>query len=196
MKSTFISAIGLLLAVSTSAIAGDIDASKVGKKKQTPQGLYLSVKETYKMVSDQSDKLLFIDVRTPAEVEFVGAPENIDSNIPYMLNDFTAWDDSKKRFKKVPNSNFTIAIEDALTAKGLGKDDKIILMCRSGSRSAKAANLLYQAGYKNVYSVVEGFEGDKSKLAENKGQRTVNGWKNAGLPWTYKHDAKKMYLEL
>ena len=69
-------------------------------------------------------------------------------------------------------------------------------MCRSGSRSAKAANLLYQAGYKNVYSVIEGFEGDKSKIAETKGQRVVNGWKNAGLPWTYKHEEDKMFLEL
>ena len=101
-----------------------------------------------------------------------------------------------KRFKKVPNSNFTVAIKEALDAKGLNHADKIVLMCRSGSRSAKAANLLHQAGYENVYSVVEGFEGDKAKEGKFKGQRVVNGWKNSDLPWTYKHDEDKMYLEL
>jgi hypothetical protein len=33
-----------------------------------------------------------------------------------------------------------------------------------------------------LYSVVDGFEGDKSKA----GLRVVNGWKNAGGAWTYK----------
>lgn len=196
MKSIYAIALSALLVVSNLSFAGDIDAAKLKKKKQTPQGLYLSVKETYKMVSAQANKLLFIDVRTPAEVEFIGAPKSIDANIPYMLNDFSEWDAKKNRFKKVPNSNFTVAIQDALQAKGLAKADKIVLICRSGSRSAKAANLLYQAGYRNVYSVVEGFEGDKSKQGNSKGQRVINGWKNAGLPWTYKHDEDKMYIDL
>jgi rhodanese-related sulfurtransferase len=58
-------------------------------------------------------------------------------------------------------------------------------MCRSGTRSAKAANVLYDLGYENVYSVVDGFEGDTSKEGPAAGHRTVNGWKNAGLAWTY-----------
>ena len=33
-----------------------------------------------------------------------------------------------------------------------------------------------------AYTVVDGFEGDKSA----EGKRTVNGWKNAGGEWTYK----------
>ena len=187
---------GLMLMMSATAFAGDVDPTQLSKKKLTPQGLYLTAQETHKMVSAESDNILFIDVRTPSEVEFVGAPKSIDANIPYVLNDFTEWDEKKKRFKKVPNSNFTVLLEDALNAKGLNKEDKIVLMCRSGSRSAKAANLLHQAGYNNVYSVIEGFEGDSSKVADTKGQRTVNGWKNSGLPWTYKHEEDKMYLEL
>ena len=185
-----------LLAMSSLAMAGDVDPAKLSKKKLTPQGLYLTAAETHKMVTADAKKILFVDVRTPSEVEFVGAPKSIDTNIPYMLNDFTEWNAKKSRFKKVPNSNFTVLLEEALEAKGLSKEDKIVLMCRSGSRSAKAANLLYQAGYKNVYSVIEGFEGDKSKIAATKGQRVVNGWKNAGLPWTYKHEEDKMFLEL
>ena len=75
--------------------------------------------------------------------------------------------------------------------KGLGKNDVIILMCRSGDRSSRAINQqLADSGYTQVYSVVDGFEGDMSK----EGRRTVNGWKNAGLPWTYKMDRSKIYL--
>jgi len=77
---------------------------------------------------------------------------------------------------------------------GLGKDTTIILMCRSGDRSAKAQDLLIQSGYTKVYGVVEGFEGDMAKDGPNTGRRAVNGWKNAGLPWTYKLDKAKMYF--
>lgn len=65
-------------------------------------------------------------------------------------------------------------------------------MCRSGSRSAKAANLLDQMGYKNVYTILDGFEGDKAKSGPNKGHRVVNGWKNSPLPWSYKLAKGKM----
>jgi rhodanese-related sulfurtransferase len=63
-------------------------------------------------------------------------------------------------------------------------------MCRSGDRSARAANLLIDAGFTNVWNQIEGFEGDMSK----DGRRTVNGWKNAGLPWTYKLDKSKLAM--
>ena len=42
--------------------------------------------------------------------------------------------------------------------------------------------------------IAEGFEGDAAKDGPKAGQRTVNGWKNAGLPWTYKLDKAKMYF--
>jgi rhodanese-related sulfurtransferase len=83
-----------------------------------------------------------------------------------------------------------------LTAKtNMDKTSTIILMCRSGDRSARAADLLGKAGYTNVYSVVDGFEGDIAKEGDHKGQRAVNGWKNAGLPWTYDLTKSKMYVE-
>jgi rhodanese-related sulfurtransferase len=51
------------------------------------------------------------------------------------------------------------------------------------------------AGFKNVYSVVDGFEGDKAKDGPQKGERVVNGWKNKGQPWGYKLDKAKLTLE-
>ncbi|MFK5894301.1 MAG: rhodanese-like domain-containing protein [Pseudomonadota bacterium] len=109
--------------------------------------------------------------------------------------DVESWNEKKHKFNMAPNSNFSIAFADAIKAKGLSKKSKIIVMCRSGSRSAKAANLLNGLGYKNVYSIVDGFEGDKAKTGLSKGQRTVNGWKNSHLPWSYKLAQAKMYFE-
>jgi hypothetical protein len=54
--------------------------------------------------------------------------------------------------------------------------------------------MLAGTGYTKVYSVVDGYEGDKAKDGPHKGQRTVNGWKNSGLPWTYSLDKDYMYL--
>lgn len=51
------------------------------------------------------------------------------------------------------------------------------------------------AGYPNVYTVTDGFEGDKIKQGPRKGERVVNGWKNSGLPWSYKLTKDAMYWE-
>jgi rhodanese-related sulfurtransferase len=69
-------------------------------------------------------------------------------------------------------------------------------MCRSGGRSAYAVNLLAKTGFKNVYSIVDGFEGDKLDIEGSyyKGKRLVNGWKNSGAPWTYQLDSELLYL--
>lgn len=186
--------ISLLTVAFTNAFA-EVDASKLAKKKLTPQGKYLTAKETYDVVKNEGNEVLFIDVRTQAEVEFVGMTHMIDANIPYMVQDIDSWNEKKKKFNMEPNSNFSIVFDDVIKAKGLNKDSKIIVMCRSGSRSAKAANLLNSLGYKNVYSVVDGFEGDKAKSGPNKGHRAVNGWKNSDLPWSYKLAKNKMYFE-
>lgn len=173
----------------------DVDVSQLAKKKQTPQGKYLTAKDTYEVLQNDANNILFIDVRTRSEVAFVGMTHLVDANIPYMVSDIDGWNEKKSQFDMMPNSNFSIAFKDALQSKGLNKDSKIIVMCRSGSRSAKAANLLDQMGYKNVYTVVDGFEGDKAKSGPNKGHRVVNGWKNSDLPWSYKLAKGKMYFE-
>ncbi len=182
-----------LLLMAQGAFA--VDAASVSEKKRTPQGLYLSAPEAHQMVTGDPATVLFVDVRTRPEVEFVGMTDLVDANIPYMFNNVAEWDEKKKNFGKAVNSGFLLAIEAQLKKKGLSKESPIVLMCRSGSRSAKAANLLAQSGYKNVYSVVDGFEGDKAKDGPEKGHRMVNGWKNAGLPWGYSLDRQKMYME-
>ena len=55
-----------------------------------------------------------------------------------------------------------------------------MFICRSGGRSHKAAEAAAQAGFLECYNILEGFEGDRDKITQ---QRNINGWKKAGLPW-------------
>ena len=181
-----------LLMVSTSAYA--FDPAAVPTQKRTKLGQYLSAQEAAQFVDQKASKILFLDVRTTAEVTFVGMPTKADASIPYMKEpDFPVWDAQKATFKLEPNPDFLNEVRRKLGAKGLGPSDAVVLICRSGDRSAAAANLLAEAGFKNVYSVVDGFEGDLATEGPKAGQRAVNGWKNAGLPWSYRLDRTKMY---
>lgn len=177
-----------LLAAGTSGYAA---APDIPKEKQTKLGKYLTAREAHEALQIDRTRTLFVDTRTRAEVAFLGLPSEVDANVPYVdVSEFWEWDDKMGRFKMEPNQNFGRAVESLLQAKGLSKSDRVILMCRSGDRSARAANLLADLGYTNVWTIIDGFEGDLSK----DGRRDVNGWKNAGLPWTYKLEKAKMYL--
>ena len=180
-----------LVGLSTAAHAGEWDS--LPKKKQSTLGLYMHPKEAYQYIYEHPGKVLFIDVRTKEETEFLGMPTVADANVPYLVNsDWFEWNDGAKNFKLVPNNNFAAEVERRLKEKGLTKNDTVILMCRSGDRSAMGADLLAKLGYTKVYTVTEGFEGDFSEAGPN-ARRTVNGWKNDGLPWSYQLDKKKMY---
>jgi rhodanese-related sulfurtransferase len=162
-------------------------------KKQTPQGLYLTASEVPAFIKKHKNTL-FVDVRTPAEVEYVGYSYLMDNNIPVHFVNFKKWNKKKKRFSDSPlNKHFVSDVKKALKAKGLTKSDNIIMMCRSGSRSAYATKKMFKAGYKNVYTVVDGFEGGKDKKYH---QRTVDGWKLTAPKntWGYKLVKSKMYI--
>ncbi len=184
--------LSLMSMYSASVLAGDW--SNLSKKNQTRLGLYMTAEDAYKHTMGNMDKTLFVDIRTPSELNYLGVVTVMDAHVPLVFMDSTAWNDKKHRYKRAKNNNFVSDIDAALKKKGLGKDDTVILMCRSGSRSAQAANMLADAGYTKVYNVVDGYEGSKAKDEPNKGKRTVNGWKNSGLPWTYTLDRDYMYF--
>jgi len=180
-----------LLFVMSFINAYAVDKKDIPEYKQTRAERYLTSKEAYEEIQVEEHKILFLDVRTRAEVEVVGMPTVADANVPYMLMaEPMTWNDDWGSFKMVRNQNFLAAVKERLEEKGLTRDDKVFLMCRSGGRSASAADLLSEAGFTNVFSVVDGYEGDKAK----NGKRTLSGWKNSDLPWSYKLDKKKMYL--
>lgn len=163
--------------------------------RQTSWNLYLDSREAYDMKTKQGDKVLFIDVRDPIEIMFTGFTDVVDANIPFQMADRSRWSDKKPVYLMANNPSFETEIAATLARRGLDKNTPVILMCRSGGeRGAPSARALEGKGYQSVYVVVDGFEGDTVKSGERKNWRTVNGWKNAGLPWSYALNQDKMYL--
>jgi len=162
-----------------------ITKDQVPANKQTQSNHYLTAKEAYKTIEQHSQEVLFVDVRTRAEVEFVGSPDLVDALVPYLENNLSAWNHNAQRYQKTINEQFARQLAVELRNNGLNKQSPVIFICRSGGRSAQAASLATQLGYTQAYSVVDGFEGDTAKNGLAKGQRVINGWKNSQLPWTY-----------
>lgn len=154
--------------------------------KRTRLGLYFDAVMAHAAVSENRAKVLFIDVRTPEELETVGVPTMIDANVPFMhYVTPLAWNVGTASFRRALNPWFVSAVDTRLAAKRLTRSDIVVLICRSGDRSARAADLLAEAGYRRVYSVVDGFEGDAAPGGPLAGQRAINGWKVSRLPWRY-----------
>ena len=174
-----------------------VDKSSVREKWHTPYDLYLSAREAYEMKTSRPDEVLFIDVRTRAEVRYVGIADPIDANIPYRF-DSLEWrarsDGVRGTYRRPLNTDFADAVDNALRARGLDKTSPVIIMCTSSSRAPHAAQALHEAGFDEVYTQVEGFEGIKATSGPDKGRRVVAGWKHEGLPWGYELVASKMYF--
>jgi len=198
LKHLFIAA---AIAASHTAWASDwpansTDWSKLPEVKVSKAGLYLTPRQAHEMKQATPQKVALFDVRTRAEAMYVGMATPVDALVPYVEHQelMTDWDERRGMYKLEPNQDFVPEIERRLQAMGLGKTDLIVLICRSGDRSSKAADRLLQAGYTQVYSVTEGFEGDTARDGAHKGQRVVNGWKNAALPWGYRLEKTKAYF--
>ena len=54
-----------------------------------------------------------------------------------------------------PNPDFLSQVKEVAQST-----DTILVMCRSGGRSAMAVNQLAEAGFRNVYNITDGMEGD------------------------------------
>ena len=154
--------------------------SQVPEKKQTTLGLYVTSQEAYAMWKDKPESIHVIDVRTPEEYVFIGHPE-MAANIPIGFVE-QKWDAKEDDFVLTPNPDFIERVRSLYSP-----NDTLLVMCRSGNRSAVAANFLAKAGFTNVYNIIDGMEGDKVKDPDSAyhGKRMQNGWKNSGSPWTY-----------
>ncbi|WP_068117922.1 rhodanese-like domain-containing protein [Tropicimonas marinistellae] len=149
---------------------GMATASDLPPSKQSSLGLYLSSREAAGLLSAEPSALM-IDVRTPEEIDETGIAEDVDALIPLALLNGS----NGLAF----NPDFYPGFLRLVSERNIATDTPIVLICRSGNRSAQAVNALASLGFTRVYTVTDGFEGDRAK----DGRRTVNGWKNAGLPW-------------
>ncbi len=122
-----------------------------------------SLKPTDAWLLVEQGHAILVDVRTNEERKFVGyVPESI--HIACATG--TAFNRNPRFLKELDSK--------------VGKDKIILLLCRSGKRSALAATAAFSAGFAQVYNVLEGFEGD---LNTHKQRNSTNGWRLHQLPW-------------
>lgn len=133
--------------------------------------IHLNPKAAYEFLQTHATSLL-IDIRSSMEYLFVG--HAIGSvHIPWI--DEPDW---------TVDPNFAQVVEKTLANRFKAVDTKqeahVVLICRSGKRTLDAADVLLKAGFRQVYHVEEGFEGEKD---EHQHRSTVGGWRFHGLPW-------------
>jgi rhodanese-related sulfurtransferase len=142
-----------------SAEIFDSAATRARDKGAAMAGL-LTPREAWTLLEQGAIDL--VDTRTRAERDLIGY---VPGSIAIEWYDYPG---------KVRNARFV----DELRAK-VAPERPVAFLCRSGVRSHHAAALATANGYAHAYNVIEGFEGDKNA----QGQRRVNGWQVAGLPW-------------
>lgn len=111
----------------------------------------------------QAGAPLLVDVRSAEERKFVG-------HVPGSLH--VAWASGTALTR---NPRFVRELEAKVR-----KHETVLLLCRSGKRSALAAEAAAKAGFASVFNVLEGFEGELDD-AQHRGGR--DGWRFHDLPW-------------
>ncbi len=129
---------------------------------------YISPMPVKRVDPDDAAELLsqgwtYVDVRSVAEFDR-GHPAGA-YNVP--MHDFVPGQGLK------PNPKFLDDFQGRF-----GCDDKLVVGCKSGGRSAQAAKMLAEAGYTSVVDMRGGFLGETNA----QGETTCAGWEARGLP--------------
>jgi len=163
--------------------------SSLPAAKQTVLGLYVTARDAYERCLAEPDAVKLIDVRTPEEHLFVGHTP-LAWKIPAFAQTYV-WDAAKGKFPMTLLPDFVARVKQVAAP-----DDTLLVMCRSGGRSAFAVNLLAEAGFRDVHNVIDGMEGDRVDDPGSvfHGKPLRNGWKNSGCPWTYAPAPERMVL--
>jgi len=174
--------------MTTVEIRTSYSTHQVLQEKLTSLGLYVTALEAYEMWKADPERIKVLDVRTFEEYVLIGHAE-MAVNVPLAFPSYK-WDAAKGNYSVVVNADFISHVKERF-----GPDDTILVMCRSGGRSAMAVNALAKAGFTKVHNIIDGFEGDKVEDPESvyHGMRMRNGWKNSA-PWTYRLDPKLAWL--
>ncbi|MCY4756417.1 rhodanese-like domain-containing protein [Pelomonas aquatica] len=115
----------------------------------------------------QAGRAVLVDVRSAEERHFVG-------HVPGSLH--VAWATGTALNR---NPRFVKELEAKVGPKS-GNELPVLLLCRSGKRSALAAEAAAKAGLANVFNIQEGFEGDSD---DHQQRGHFNGWRFHSLPW-------------
>lgn len=133
----------------------------------------IGVAEVWDRLRNDSGSVL-IDVRTRAEWAFVGLPDLTQIGKQPVLVEWQTFPDNRE------DSRFVEKLSSTLKDMGATQDAQLFFICRSGSRSRRAAQTMMAAGYASCINVADGFEGP---LDTDHRRGRTGGWKAAGLPW-------------
>jgi rhodanese-related sulfurtransferase len=133
----------------------------------------VGVAEVWDRLRNDPNSVL-VDVRTRAEWAFVGIPDLTAANKQPVLVEWQTFPDNRE------DPRFGERLVAALKDMGTQTDAEIFFICRSGSRSKRAAQTMTAAGYLHCHNVADGFEGP---LDADHRRGRLGGWKAAGLPW-------------
>lgn len=129
----------------------------------------ITPQQAWDILRDNPNAVL-VDVRTEAEWRFVGVPDTTSIERPTVLIEWVDGNGTR-------NGAFTEQLGKAL--EGRDPEAPVVFLCRSGQRSANAANVATGLGIEPSYNVLEGFEGP----LDAEGHRGGAGWRALGLPW-------------
>lgn len=156
----------VLAQLSGSALAADdrirpsVDHYDVTPEKHTLLDQYLKSEEAARYLARFPDMVL-IDVRPRRFVGPEGTPVQAAGHVPFLVDQaeaaVTAPAVSSPRM--TVNPAFAADVDALVRGKGRGKDATVMLICGSGMFSARAADLLAEAGYRNVYAIIDGMDG-------------------------------------
>ena len=174
--------------MNTVTISTPYSSHQVPEAKLTSLELYGTAREAYEMWKADPERIKVLDVRTFEEYVLIGHAE-MAANVPLAFPTYN-WDANKGNYSVVVNTDFIAHAKERFKL-----DETILVMCRSGGRSAMAVNALAKAGFSKVHNIIDGFEGDKVDDPESiyHGMRMRNGWKNS-VPWIYHLDPKLVWL--
>lgn len=133
----------------------------------------ITADETWARLKRDADSVL-IDARTIAEWAYVGLPDLSSISKRPVLVEWQTFPDDRL------DTAFVDRVAEALGPIGANKDTELFFICRSGSRSLKAARAMAAAGYARCWNVADGFEGP---LDTDRHRGRLSGWKAKGLPW-------------
>ena len=136
-----------------------------------PELKHLNPKQAWELLQHEPRAIL-VDIRSTMEYLFVGHPKG-SIHIPWM--DEPDWTVNPNFVRRVRE----LMLGGAICDSGSGCAP-IILICRSGKRSLEAGRKLIEAGFGEVFNVLEGFEGE---LDDDHHRSTLGGWRHADLPW-------------
>jgi rhodanese-related sulfurtransferase len=132
--------------------------------------------EEAKKLLDQGKDYIYLDVRTVQEFDSGHVPGA--KNIP-LLEPAMGRMQMNPKFVEIVEANF-------------GKDQRMIIGCQKGGRSLKAAEMLQDAGFKNIVDMRGGFGGE----TDEGGHLVFPGWAPRGLPVSQQSSAQDRYESL